>query len=175
MEDIHEHLRYPVGKQYIHETYTIELRNANIQEIKNLPIKLNELVEKLSPEKLANPYRPDGWTGNQVIHHLADSHMNCLMRLKLALTENAPVIKPYIEQEWAKLSDYNLPIQVSLSMIESIHLKLGVLLDNMKDEDFERTFTHPQYNFTRPLHYLVSLYAWHGRHHLGHLSILLNK
>lgn len=175
MEDIHEHLRYPVGKQQILNTYTAELRNANILEIKNLPSELNKLVQKLSPQQLAQPYRPEGWTGTQVIHHLADSHMNCLMRLKLGLTEEAPVIKPYIEQEWAKLQDYTLPIQVSLNMIEAIHIKLGTLLNHMTDEDFERTFTHPQYNFTRPLHYLVSLYAWHGRHHLGHLSILLNK
>jgi hypothetical protein len=175
MEDIHEQLRFPVGRQQIHDTYTTELRNTHIAEIKKLPAELKELLQKLSPEQLAQPYRPEGWTGIQVIHHMADSHMNCLMRLKLALTEEAPIVKPYIEQEWAKLRDYSLPIQISVNMLEAIHLKLGILFDNMKDADFERTFTHPQYNFTRPIHYLISLYAWHGRHHLGHLSILLKK
>ena len=167
-----EHLRYPIGNFILPDSYTFEAIQGWIQDLKNLPLEFRTIAESLSHQQLNSPYRPDGWTGLQVIHHVADSHMNALVRIKLTLTEENPTVKPYIEEEWAKLADYSLPIEVSLSMIDSIHTHITAVLESLNEADFQRPFTHPQYQYTRPLAYLCALYSWHGKHHTGHLKLL---
>ena len=106
---------------------------------------------------------------------MADSHLNCLIRLKLTLTEDNPTIKPYFEERWAELSDYSLPIESAIDLLRATHFKLGHLLKGLKDEDFRRTYVHPQYQYQRDISYLTALYAWHGSHHVGHLKLLKNS
>ena len=167
-----EHLRYPIGNFKLPESYPMDSIKGWIQDLKHLPLEFRTIAESLSDNQLHSPYRPDGWTGLQVINHVADSHMNALIRIKLTLTEENPTVKPYIEEEWAKLPDYLLPIEVSLSMIDGIHNHMTSLLENLNEADFHRPFTHPQYQYTRPLAYLCALYSWHGKHHTAHLKLL---
>ncbi len=167
-----EHLRFPIGKLVVPETYPMEDIRGWIDSIRSLPSEIREVANSLSDEQLSKPYRPEGWTGKQVIHHVADSHINCLIRLKLALTEDNPTIKPYNEEKWARLSDYEMPISFSLDLIENTHAHLVYLLDRLQELDFHRMFTHPQYQYTRSIAYLSALYSWHGKHHTAHLKLL---
>jgi hypothetical protein len=167
------HLKYPIGNFVLPETYTQEAISVWVNEISALPDEFISTANSLSEKQLDTPYRPDGWTGRQVIHHVADSHMNALIRVKLALTEDSPIVKPYVEALWAEQADYKMPIESSLTMISGIHAHLSELFKYMTDEDYLREFTHPQYKYTRPIAYLCALYAWHGKHHLGHLKLLL--
>lgn len=167
-----EHLRYPAGNFTLPVTYSMDSIRGWIQDIRDLPLEFRTIAESLSNHQLHSSYRPNGWTGLQVIHHVADSHMNALIRIKLTLTEENPIVKPYIEEDWAKLADYSLPIEVSLSMIEGIHNHMTAVLESLNETDFQRTFTHPQYQYTRSLAYLCALYSWHGKHHTAHLKLL---
>lgn len=167
-----EKLRYPIGRFSDRESYDIAETRKFIEQIEALPHHLLKVLEQLSEEDLSRPYRPDGWTGNQVVHHISDSHLNCLIRVKLTLTEDNPTIKPYFEERWAALSDYSLPIESAIDLIRGTHFKLANLLKGLSDETFRRTYVHPQYQYQRDLSYLVALYAWHGSHHLGHLNLL---
>jgi len=168
-----EHLQYPAGKFELPSEYTKEAIDLWVSQIASLPSEFISVAKSLSESQLDTPYRPEGWTGRQVIHHIADSHMNALVRLKLALTEDVPTVKPYIEASWAEQSDYRMPIDSSLSILTGIHAHLSNLLQHMSEDDFKREFTHPQYKYTRPIAYLCALYAWHGKHHTGHLKLLL--
>lgn len=168
-----EQLQYPIGNFVLPETYTKEAISVWVNEISALPDEFISHANSLSEKQLDTPYRPDGWTGRQVIHHVADSHMNALIRVKLALTEDTPMVKPYVEALWSEQVDYKMPIESSLAMIRGIHAHLSELFKHMTDEDYLREFTHPQYNYTRPIAYLCALYAWHGKHHLAHLKLLL--
>jgi hypothetical protein len=170
-----ENLRYPIGRFSNLESYEITETKKHIEQIEALPHHLLKVLEQLSEEELSKPYRPGGWTGNQVVHHMADSHLNCLIRLKLTLTEDNPTIKPYFEERWAELSDYSLPIDSAIDLIRATHFKLGNLLKGLKDDDFRRTYVHPQYQYQRDISYLTALYAWHGSHHVGHLKLLKNS
>ena len=167
--------RYPVGKFKLPAAITNELRAAACSEIAELPARLRLASEPLSETQLETPYREGGWTARQVIHHLADSHMNSYVRFRLALTEDVPVIKPYDEAKWAELDDAkSAPIEVSLQLLNALHLRWARLLRAMSPADFDRTFRHPELG-ERSLDATVQLYAWHGRHHLGHIAIVTGK
>lgn len=164
-------LRYPVGT-FVHTgEITPEQRRLWIQDIAELPQKAREAVSGLSEEQLNLPYREGGWTIRQVVHHMADSHMNSLIRFKLALTEETPTIRPYYEDRWAELDDSSeLDIEVSLRLLESLHQRWVYLLQSLTDEDYARTFYHPGSQETTRLDYNLGVYAWHGRHHVAHIT-----
>lgn len=169
MSDHLEQLKYPIGKFAPPVSYTSEAIQQWIKDIKALPMQVRQAVINLTDAQLNTPYRPDGWTVKQVVHHLADSHVNSLMRFKLALTEELPTIKPYHEDRWAQLPDYQLPVESSLKMLEGIHQHLVALFENMTDEQWERRFHHPQNGAEISLKRNLALYSWHGRHHLAHI------
>jgi uncharacterized damage-inducible protein DinB len=151
---------------------TDEVIRRAIGEIAEAPAKLRAAVEGLSPEQLDTPYRPDGWTVRQVVHHVPDSHLNSYCRFKLALTEDEPTIKPYHEDRWAELEDSRAtPIDVSIALLESLHKRWWLLLKSLEPKDFQRTFRHPEIGVVS-LAKNVCLYAWHGRHHAAHISSL---
>lgn len=169
-------LRYPIGKFEFTGECSAAQRAEWISEIEALPTKLVEAVAGLTEEQLDLPYRDGGWTVRQVVHHVADSHMNSLMRFKLALTEDQPTIKPYYEDRWAELEDsVSLDISVSITLLESLHKRWVVLLKAMKETDFERSFIHPESQKTIRLDYNLGLYAWHGKHHVAHITSLRDR
>lgn len=170
-----EKLKFPIGKYKAQEEYSTSLLQEWIREIEDFPNILKEAVLDITPAQLETPYRPDGWTARQVVHHLADSHMNAFMRFKLSLTEDNPIIKPYLENRWAEMSDVMEPITYSIQILEAVHARWVVILKNMNAEDFERTYTHPQYNKTFTLAYALGLYAWHSKHHLTHIQLCMQS
>jgi uncharacterized damage-inducible protein DinB len=149
-------------------------RRAAIEEIRAAPARLRAALDGLDERQLDTPYRPGGWTLRQVAHHLPDSHLNAYIRCKLALTEDAPTIKPYDEAAWARLQDSRLCIDVSLRLLDAVHERWVVLLDSLSEAEWERTFVHPEVGVTR-LDQLVALYAWHGRHHEAHVTSLRER
>lgn len=168
-------LRYPVGKYQPTEKLTGENRKQLLAQIEEAPKKLRAAVAGLSREQLNTPYRDGGWTAQQVVHHLADSHMNAYTRFKLALTEDNPTIKPYNETRWAELSDSKVtPVETSLALMDALHERWMNLLHGMKPDDFARKLTHPEHGAV-PLDYMVGLYAWHGRHHVAHITSLRQR
>ncbi|WP_442604163.1 YfiT family bacillithiol transferase [Paenibacillus sp. KN14-4R] len=170
-----EDLRYPIGIFVKPEHITDEQIQAWISEIEVLPSKLRQAVTELTDEQLNTPYRPDGWTVRQVVHHIADSHMNCVIRFKLALTEELPTIKAYEEKEWALLGDsIHTPIEVSLELITALHEKWVILLKSMSAANFERAFIHPKSGETK-LATALGMYRWHGNHHLAHIKGLIER
>jgi hypothetical protein len=171
-----EELKYPIGKYQSADPITHEILNTYIEEIATFPQRLRGVVGNLSGEQLDTPYRDGGWTIRQVVHHCADSHMNSLTRLKLALTEEEPVIKPYLEAKWADLADsIHMEIGPSLQMIDGIHKRWTVLLHSLSPEEWQRTFIHPQSGRTFRLDDNTGLYAWHCRHHLAHITNLIER
>ena len=163
-------LKYPVGKFTPPVSYTQEEMANWINDIKTLPGKVRNAVIGLTEPQLNTPYRPGGWTIKQVVHHLADSHMNSLIRFKWAMTEENPTIKTYKEAEWAMLRDYQLPVESSLKMLEGIHQHLVALFESMTDEEWSRTFYHPEMKIDVSLKRNLGLYSWHSRHHLAHIT-----
>ena len=146
-----------------------------IDEIAETPARLRAVVSGLSPEQLDTPYRPEGWTVRQVVHHLPDSHLNSYIRFRLALTEDEPTIKPYHEDKWAELYDARTaPVELSLALLESLHERWVVLLKSLTAEDWARAFKHPEMG-TVPLAKNVGLYAWHGKHHVAHIASLRER
>lgn len=163
-------LSYPIGKFECPENITDELLQQAINDIHELPQRLQAAVKNLDNNQIDAPYRPGGWTIRQLIHHIADSHMNAFTRFKLALTENNPTIKPYQEAQWAEMSDYkDVPIQVSLHLILPLHFRWTALLQSMTTNDFERTYYHPEDQQTVRLDQATLMYSWHSRHHLQHV------
>ncbi|WP_427051047.1 YfiT family bacillithiol transferase [Paenibacillus sp. TC-CSREp1] len=168
--------RYPIGKFAHTGEVTQAQRKQWIQDIAELPQQAREAVKGLSEERLCMPYREGGWMLKQVIHHMADSHMNSVIRFKLALTEDTPAIRPYDETRWAELSDSReLDIEVSLQLLESLHQRWTALLNTLSDEDYAKQFYHPASKETMRLDYCVGLYAWHGKHHVAHITSLRNR
>jgi hypothetical protein len=165
-----EHLRYPIGRFQKPDAYTHDQLQQYISTLKTLPARLRAEVIKLNANQQNTPYRPGGWTLKQVVHHLADSHMNALTRIKLALTEQNPTIKPYNEAEWATQTDYHLPVESSLKMLEGIHQHLVALLDAFTETEWQRTFVHPESSITYTLQLSAAVYAWHSNHHLAHIT-----
>ena len=168
-------LRYPVGRCPSKPVLTPDERREGIDAIAQTPARLKSAIAGLSPEQLDTPYRPGGWTVRQVIHHLPDSHMNSYVRFKLALTEDVPTIKPYAEDLWAKLEDVRkTPIEVSLALLENLHERWVILLRSLSDQDFARKFRHPEIGeLTLGLN--LGLYAWHGKHHVAHITSLRER
>ena len=165
-------LRYPVGKFTVDPGLTPDKRSALIAQIAAAPRELRAAVTALSPAQLETPYRPGGWTGRQVVHHVPDSHMNAYIRFKLALTEENPTIKPYDESAWAKLVDTaQTPVETSLALLDALHERWVRLLTSMSAEDFERRLVHPDHGPVTT-GWLLQLYAWHGRHHTAHVRMI---
>jgi uncharacterized damage-inducible protein DinB len=163
--------RYPIGRFSPPATITRENRHEWVTAIAVLPRELNEAVRGMSEVELEQPYRDGGWTVRQVIHHVADSHMNAYVRFRLALTEQAPTIKTYDEAAWAELCDAKTaPIESSLQLLTALHARWVALLRSLKQEDMQRTFVHPELG-PRTLDWTTGLYAWHGRHHLSHVRM----
>ena len=163
--------RYPIGKFQKPETITKDERNGAIDTLAELPSQLRNAVEGLSASQLNTPYREGGWTVRQVVHHLADSHMSAFIRLRLALTEDWPTIKPYKQDAWAVLHDVSAPAEWSLEIIESVHARWVMLLQSMDEAQWQRGFVHPE-NGKMGLEYATLLYGWHSRHHLAHITHL---
>jgi hypothetical protein len=165
-------LKFPIGK---FDVAAFGSREENIATLAELPARLREAVEGLSDGQLDTPYRPEGWTLRQTVHHIADSHINTLCRFKLALTEDEPpTIRPYYEERWAELPDSKLPISVSLGIIEGVHARLVEVLRNMSEQDFQKEFVHPETgNWT--LEKALALYAWHSKHHTAHITATRNR
>jgi DinB family. len=166
-------LRFPIGPFTYRAAATAEERRQRIAAIERTPADLRQAVRGLSAEQLDTPYRPGGWTVRQVAHHVPDSHVNALIRFKLALTESNPTIRPYDEARWAELADVpGTPIEVSLRLLEALHERWVVLLRSLEPADYERTLFHPERNATMTLDELLALYAWHGPHHVAHITRL---
>jgi hypothetical protein len=171
-----EQQKYPIGKYQRPQTFSSEQINEWINIIEIFPSKLTKEVINLSEEQLNTPYRPEGWTVKQVVHHCADSHSNAFIRFKLALTEDKPTIKPYFEDRWAKLPDtMQAPIELSLQILEGLHKRWVILLKSMNEEDFKRKFIHPEMGRELEIRETLALYAWHCEHHLSHITSLKER
>jgi hypothetical protein len=150
-------------------------RNTWIEQIERLPKQLSHAVSGLNQSQLDTRYRPDGWTVRQVVHHVADSHINSYVRFRLAMTEDAPTIKPYNEAAWAELADAKIArVEVSLHLLDALHVRWVELLRSFKSADMARTFVHPERG-AMSLDVALSLYAWHGRHHVAHITNLRQR
>jgi DinB superfamily len=170
-----ESLRFPIGRWQKPTSSDTVARAADIATLAAFPARLRARLALASEAALDTPYRPDGWTVREVVHHCADSHMNCIIRIKLALTEEKPTIKPYAEELWALLPDYRMPVEHSLRLLESIHARLDHLLVHMRERDWAREYVHPQYRDTYTVEQVVSLYGWHCRHHFGHVALVVGE
>lgn len=168
MQDL-DSLRYPIGDFSYGTSFPINETKQQITEIDAFPIKLTELVGKWGDDRLDTPYRPGGWTVRQLVHHVADSHINAYVRTKLALTEENPTIAPYEESEWAKLPDSALDIAPSLVILRNLHQRWVAILTSLTETELQRTYYHPASQKTVPLSEVVGLYAWHGEHHYQHV------
>jgi uncharacterized damage-inducible protein DinB len=167
--------RYPVGKFHYEGSPSPEQHQAFLDEIAKTPANLRASVRGLSEAQLDTPYRPDGWTVRQVVHHVPDSHLNSYVRFKLALTEYEPTIKPYAEDRWAELADSKAtPIDVSLTLLDSLHDRWIRLLRSLTPDQWKRTFRHPEMG-PMTLEKTLALYAWHGRHHVAHVTELRKR
>jgi uncharacterized damage-inducible protein DinB len=163
--------RYPIGKFEKPETITAEDRRYAISALSELPEQLRNAVDGLDSSQLNTPYREGGWTVRQLVHHIADSHMNAFIRTRLALTEDWPTIKPYDENAWATLHDSTAPVEWSLELIESLHARWVMLLQSLSEEQWIRGYRHPESGET-PLDVVALIYAWHSRHHVAHITHL---
>lgn len=168
-------LSFPIGK-YEPKPYSEKQRDEWLNDIKFLPQALENAVHDLDEAQLQTPYRPEGWTVHQLIHHVADSHMNAYIRFKLGLTENSPTIKPYEEKLWAEMADTkNLPINVSLTILHALHARWYEVLKSISEKEYERTVVHPEHGRTMSLWFLLGLYAWHSKHHTAHITALRER
>jgi uncharacterized damage-inducible protein DinB len=175
-----EKLRYPIGReeeqQVFKKKYNEELKNSLSEEIKMLPSSLEFAIQNLDAGQLETPYRPGGWTVQQVVHHVADSHMNAYTRFKLGLTENNPTIKPYDQEAWANLSDTKkLPVNLSITLLYSLHARWVQIMKDIDESEWQRTVYHPGREMQLTLWDLLKSYAWHGRHHVAHILQLRER
>ena len=170
-----EELKYPIGKFKKPDSYPQEQIQNYIQTIQEFPQRLRDEVTALNETQLNTPYRHDGWTIRQVVHHCADSHMNAFSRFKLALTEDKPIIKAYAEALWAELPDSTMPIAPSLQIIEGVHARMALLWKSLSQEDLAKIYVHPQYQKEFTLAEAMALYNWHSKHHLAHITSLKKR
>jgi hypothetical protein len=170
-----DELRFPVGRFAAAGESTPAVRAAAVADIAALPVRMRAAVTGLGDIQLDTPYRPGGWTVRQVVHHVADSHMHGLTRIKLALTEDTPTIKPYDENAFAALADMRLPIEPSLHLLDGLHARWVAVYDGMTDEQFARSFFHPELAETITLEWHAQMYAWHSRHHVAHITALRKR
>lgn len=169
-------LQYPIGRFTWPASLSPAERKTAIEAIAQTPSALRSAIAGLNDAQLDTPYRPDGWTVRQVVHHVPDSHLNAYTRFKLALTEDNPTIKPYDEGAWAELADGKSKlIEHSLSLLEGLHARWTFLLERMKPADFERRMKHPEHDRVLTLDMLTGMYAWHGRHHVAHITGLRER
>ncbi len=168
-------LQYPIGRFRYDGPAAPDLRRDRIANIAALPHALAAAIDPLSASQLDTEYRPGGWTVRQLVHHLADSHLNAYTRFRLALTEDEPTIKTYDQERWAELADArSAEPQVSLWLLEGLHRRWTLLLESLAEADFERRLTHPEHG-SITLDYLLALYSWHGRHHVAHITALRER
>ncbi|MFC4816468.1 MULTISPECIES: YfiT family bacillithiol transferase [unclassified Flavobacterium] len=171
-----DNLKFPIGQFSFPEDCNQELVVSWIETIASFPMQLKQVVGQLSCVELNWKYRPEGWCIKQVVHHLADSHMNALIRIKLALTEDSPVIRPYEEGLWAQLSDgLNDDISASLKIIEGVHIRWSQLLENLTEKEWNKTYFHPQHQRLFSVKEGLGIYQWHCNHHLAHIRQALNN
>jgi uncharacterized damage-inducible protein DinB len=163
--------RYPVGRFAKPATVSVGDRTDAIATLAELPEQLRHAIDGLSFAQLGTPYREDGWTLRQVVHHIADSHMNAFIRVKLALTEDWPTVKPYDEAAWAKLHDVAAPVEWSLELIESLHARWVMLLQSLQEEQWQRGWNNPE-SGSMTVEVATLMYAWHSRHHVAHITHL---
>ncbi len=172
MSDVLEDLRFPVGKFKKPIQIDAETIKKWISDIEHFPLNLSAEVHHLSEEELHYIFRPDGWNIKQLVHHVADSHMNAYIRIKLALTEDNPIIKPYLQDKWSALSDVERsPIEWSLNLLIGLHKKWVILLETLSTAELQRTFHHPETNAAVSIELAIGQYAWHCRHHLAHVKL----
>lgn len=168
-------LRYPIGEFKFEAPLSVSQRSALIDQIAAAPEKMRAAVTELDDGQLDTPYRPEGWTIRQVVHHVPESHLNSYTRFKLALTEDEPVIKPYFEDRWAKLDDARqAPVELSLNLLGALHDRWVPFLRTLDADDLQRTFRHPELGVVS-LERNIALYAWHGRHHTAHITSLRER
>ncbi len=168
-------LRYPIG-QYEPQPFSSTTKRSWLQDIQFLPGLLEEAIENLDERQLNTPYRDGGWTVKQVVHHVADSHLNAYTRFKLGLTEERPVIKPYDEARWAELADVStIPINISITLLYTLHTRWHAAILHLTDEQWKRTVFHPESQKEMTLWYLLGNYAWHGKHHVAHIISLRER
>jgi uncharacterized damage-inducible protein DinB len=164
--------RYPIGK-YESKPFSEQQKQALLLDLQFLPEALERAINNLDEAQLNTPYRDGGWTVKQLVHHVADSHMNAYIRFKLGLTEDKPTIKPYEEQDWALLADNDLvPINVSLTLLHALHLRWVATIKDLTEEQWNRVVVHPAANREMSIWFLLGLYAWHGNHHVAHITTL---
>lgn len=177
MEDVElENLKYPIGRFIIPDIIAEQDLRVYISDIEKLPQQLRNLITYFSEEQLNTHYRKNGWSVKQVVHHLADSHMNAFIRFKLTLTEDTPTVKAYYEDKWAELGDYKVtPADVSLNLLDSLHTRWVNLLRSITPKEFTKTFFHPEYGKEFSLDEIAALYSWHGRHHYAHIDELKKR
>lgn len=167
--------RYPIGKFSFDGSLTEQQKFKFLDDVEQAPARLRAAVQGLSEQQLDTPYRDGGWTVRQVVHHVPDSHMNSYVRFKLALTEDEPTIRPYMENLWAELPEAKTaPVELSLVLLESLHRRWNLTLRAIKPGQWKRTFRHPEMG-TMNLEKALALYAWHGRHHVAHVTALREK
>jgi DinB superfamily len=170
-----EDLSFPIGK-YIEQPFSETQLKEWLLDIEILPKALECAITNLDAVQLEVPYRADGWNSRQVVHHVADSHMNAFIRFKLGLTEDNPTIKPYNQDAWVLLSDVqNVPINISLTLLYAVHARMHQVLKNIKEDEWSRTIVHPEHNKQMTLWYLLGMYAWHGKHHTAHINKLRER
>jgi hypothetical protein len=168
--------RYPIGHFSFDDVISDEDMQRMIQTIEEFPSRLKNLISTYGEDQLGTPYREEGWTIRQVVHHVADSHMNAYIRFKLALTEDKPTIKPYNEKAWAEMIDSKeLPVSVSLNLLDSLHKRWSHILRAMQPEDFQKTFFHPEHMKLHHLKEFLAMYAWHCNHHYAHIQLIEPK
>ena len=169
-------IRYPIGPFALPADTGDAARRRWIDEISRAPAALRAAVDGLTPAQLDTPYGEGGWSPRQIVHHVADSHMNAYIRFKLALTENAPTIAPYDQASWAMLHDTaRVPVDTSLALLDALHERWVAILRGMTPSDFERGYTHPEHRRVVPLVEATAMYAWHGRHHAAHITGLRKR
>ncbi len=167
-------LRFPVGEFKPQDSYTEQDRLRFIEEVEGTPARMRSALEGLSDEQLDTPYRPGGWSVRQVAHHLPDSHLNGYVRMKLALTEDEPLIKTYMEDRWAELADYKGAPDVSLALLDAVHERWVAVWRSLRPAEFTCKFKHPDWG-ALTLEQHLALYAWHGRHHVAHVTSLRER
>ncbi|HEY0090983.1 MAG TPA: putative metal-dependent hydrolase [Flavobacterium sp.] len=170
-----EQLKYPLGKFQPPDVFTKDILNTYIDSIAKFPSKIIYETNNLTEDQLNTPYRPQGWTIRQVVHHCADSHINSLVRFKWALTEETPTIKPYEEALWAELADCKMPLAASYKILEGVHQRWVVLLNSLDGHALAKGFIHPNHGRELKLPEVIGIYAWHCNHHLAHITTLKNR
>jgi hypothetical protein len=174
MTTVAEDLSYPIGR-FSPAPASADVRRRAVAEIGALPGHLATAVLGLNEAQLEAPYRPGGWTVRQVVHHVADSHMNAFVRFKLALTEEQPTVSAYDEKKFAMLADVQLPVAISLELVRSLHARWLAIYRTMTERDWQRTFVHPEYPAPLTLDWQAQMYGWHSRHHVAHITALRHR